>query len=300
MMKKKNRWITRISQLLILVAGIFMCSFVFAEDLIELEFGYEALEEYKTFQLDPERIYRSADESVITIDEYGLVTAEHFGNTEIYVLDGENIVETIEVIVYLVGDEPVPWGSVKVSKSYITGYPGQKFKPKNYITRAEVATMFSKILEIEQKETVLYIDLLESHWGYTFIQSMVSHGLMAARNEDEFFPDAYLTKREFTEIICNYANYQGFELNDDPIESILDVMFTDENFREIHKLVNARVFTLDENMFKPDDFIRRDEAVAIINGIIDQKGIGHINKTFIDVEITNMYYHEIHSAYYTN
>lgn len=298
MMNLKNTLAKRfIQQVLIMISVVCMCSFVFADELIELEVGYEALEEYKTFQLEP-GTYVSEDESVASVDENGLVTAVRFGDTVITQYSGDDIIKTIEVIVYLVGDEPVPWGSVIIDKPYISGYPGQKFKPKNFITRAEVATMFVKLMDLDYEVETDYLDVYNTHWAYDYVQSIVESKLMMPRTETEFFPDAFLTKGEFAELLAAYAKHQGFDINQEPKENILDVSFKDGGFVAIHQMLNTKILTLTDGYFYPHDFIRRDEAVNIINKIIDKKHFGVYENTFIDVDEQNPYYQDICNAFY--
>ncbi len=77
--------------------------FAFADDVIELEVGSGALDEYKSFTLDSND-YKSEDSEVAYIEGNKLI-AKEVGET--YIVNDNN---KIKVIVYYVGDELVPVG----------------------------------------------------------------------------------------------------------------------------------------------------------------------------------------------
>ncbi|MBP2026195.1 S-layer homology domain-containing protein [Peptoniphilus stercorisuis] len=63
------------------------------------------------------------------------------------------------------------------SKNYIKGYLDGTFKPDNNISRAEVATILNRMLEINSKENIenlenKYSDLDKNHWAYYEILSI--------------------------------------------------------------------------------------------------------------------------------
>jgi len=84
-----------------------------SEVLVELETGSEALDEFRTFQIQAELtnssadiLYESLDVTVARVNEDGLIRAIGFGSTEIKVsVDGTSLSATIPVDVLLVGDE---------------------------------------------------------------------------------------------------------------------------------------------------------------------------------------------------
>lgn len=269
---------------------------VFAEDVIELEVGYEALEEYMSFELEDGYIYESSDDRIASVEENKLI-ANRFGDCILYKKNSEGtILEAIEVIVYLVGDEPVPWGSVNITNAYISGYPDNSFKPKNFITRAEIATMFSKLLDLTYDEPVGYIDLLEDHWAFDYIQSVVTNDLMRARAENEFYPNAYLTKAEMARIISVYADRMGFNLNEEPKKIVMDVPFSHPDFQSIHQVMNVNLLLPEEGYFHPDDFITRIEAVELINHITGRSFLYQNNVNFTDVTSEDTFFEALQSA----
>lgn len=289
---KKNRLKTyMILQLLIL--AVFVTP-VYAEDPIELEVGYDALEMYMSYPLEAGYTYEVSDESIAYIEDYVLY-AKDFGDCLLHQKDPDGHINEIEVIVYWVGDEPIPWGSVNITRPYAVGYPDQTFKSNNFITRAEIATMFSNLLALDTEERVEVIDLSSSHWAYDFIQNVLQEDLMTERPDHEFYPDSYLTRAEMAGIISNYADRMGFYLNDEVKHGFMDVGLDHPYFKEIHQVVNYKLLFLEGAYFQPEAFISRGEAVSIINTIVGREFLEY-QIDFTDVTSNDHYYEDIISA----
>ena len=292
---KRQQFHIRFFQMLFVASFIFMSSFVYADELIELEFGNEALEEYRTYQLEEGYIYESLDEKIVTVKD-NIVTANRFGDTKIIVKGNNEVIREIEVIVYFVGDELTPWSAATINKPYMSGYPDKTFRPKNFITRAEVASIFTELLNLTHDNDVSYMDLNESHWGYEAIQSVVEHNLMSPRTKNEFFPDAYITREEMAFVISKFASLKALDLSSDVKNEIRDITLENIYYSDIHKMVNVNLMTLEDSKFLPESFIRRDEVVKIINEITSRKIVGGSQLKFKDVTMKNDNYLEIYAA----
>lgn len=275
-----------IALILFFVSVLGMCSFVFA-DTIELEFGYDALEEYKTYQL-PDGEYISGDETIISIDEHGLVTAEHFGDTTISVISEGEIIETIQVIVYLVGDEPVPWGSVAMKRPYVSGYPSGEFKAEQYITRAEAASIFYNLLNEEDKGQ-------QGYWAENAIEFVLESQMMTNRSEG-FSANSYLTKGELAIMISSYADQKELVLNPEPSIMMPDVPFTSPYFTAVHEAINARLFDVAEGHFYPEAYLTRGEVISLINVMTGREHMEMLENPYNDLYETDPYYQAILNA----
>lgn len=295
-----NRLMNRFAKVLIVL--LLVLSFdvpgnrVFAEEVIELEFGNEALEEYKTYQLDTNYKYISSDESVCIITD-GLVEAVRFGEATIEVLNNrDEVVDTIMVIVYFVGNEQVPWASSGLSGPYVSGYPDGTFKPGNYVTRAEIAVMFCKILDLQMDSNLLLTDVQESYWGFEYVQKITSVDLFTSSDENKFYPDANISRRDIAMLISNYFAIIGFELDVIENNQIEDIGNTDFGFKAINEVVSVELLNLNDNKFYPDNLIRRDEAIGIINELIGRMEYFPLEPTYSDVPVTSPYYLDIEAA----
>jgi hypothetical protein len=126
----------------------------------------------------------SSDEFV-TVDENGVVTAKadvptdtgDFTVTLTVRTDVGNATDTATILF----EEQTPLGAIEFFDPYIAGYPDNSFRPTNYVTRAEVASMFAKILNlnITTSGSQKFMDVQESHWAYGQVQAMYRSGVFA-------------------------------------------------------------------------------------------------------------------------
>jgi len=292
---KRQQFQMRFFQMLFIASFVFMSSFVYADELIELEFGNEALDEYKTYQLEEDYVYESLNEKIVTIED-NLLIANRFGDTKLIVKQNDEVIKEIEVIVYFVGDELTPWSAATINKPYISGYPDKTFRPKNFMTRAEVAAIFTGLLQLEHNDTVSFMDIDETHWAHDAIQSVIEQEMMLPRTEDEFFPDAYITRAEMASIISKFAYRKSLDLSSDTKTEISDIVVEDHYYFDVHKMINVNLMTLEGSKFSPETFIKRADVINIINEITCRKIEFISQQNFIDVTIENEHYLEIYSA----
>lgn len=295
-MKNFKRHLNKSMIVMLLTASfIFMSSCVFADELIELEFGNEALEEYMTFDLQDGFVYTCLDESIASV-EGDVLKAVRFGDTWLEVRNQEgDLLKTIEVIVYFVGDELTPWSPATINKPYLMGYPDKSFKPKNYMTRAELATVFTGLLDLTYESPITYIDTQKSHWGYDAIASVVENNLMKPRLEDEFYPDAFITRQEMALVISNFAKLKNIELIKGDLQ-IEDVLSNHPNYEAIQQILHVNLMTLKDNFFYPNDFVKREEVIEMVNEMTCLKLDIKSGMRFSDVPIDSLHYRQIHSA----
>lgn len=92
-----------------------------------------------------------------------------------------------------------------VEAGYLSGYPDNKFKPKKYLTREEMATILSKIVGIsENLEVINYNDLEDiSSWSRDFVMNVSKLGIMNGKGNNYFKPKDYLTKAEASKVISD-------------------------------------------------------------------------------------------------
>ena len=88
----------------------------------------------------------------------------------------------------------------------ITGYPDGNFGPANYITRAEFATVVSKLDDaIDLNATNKFPDVV-GHWAEKYIAGATKRGWLAGNSDGLFKPDDYITRAEAMSIINRMLN----------------------------------------------------------------------------------------------
>lgn len=183
--------------------------------------------------------------------------------------------------------------------AFMQGYPDGDFKPNGSISRAEVATIFYRLLRDQNVETEKSFNDIDGHWAATAVEVLSSLGIIKGMTEDSFAPQASITRAQFAAICARFAT----------AVTNRDVTFTDvsANHWASAEIGTAAaygwIYGKGDGNFDPDGAITRTEAAAIINRMLarlgDQVAIDAGNKNaFTDLSDTHWGWYEIHEATY--
>ncbi|WLR49071.1 S-layer homology domain-containing protein [Halobacillus litoralis] len=134
--------------------------------------------------------------------------------------------------------DQVPWAKSEIlylsNHGIISGYPDGSFKPKEEVTRGQVALMVIKDLypEAAPQQSNPFVDVPKGKYYSDAVRVAYEKGIISGYPDQTFKPNAYITRAEVTLIvdraysINREGNPQGF--TDDHIfpwaqESILDL-----------------------------------------------------------------------------
>ena len=84
----------------------------------------------------------------------------------------------------------------------INGYPDGSFKPDNYITRAEFATIAANFLSSGYEGLNQFSDI-SGHWAADYINRAAEAGWISGYEDGTFRPDAYITRAEAMTLVNN-------------------------------------------------------------------------------------------------
>ena len=181
--------------------------------------------------------------------------------------DYEDLGEEIEDL-----DVPLAvWGLNDVDHyAYIIGYDDQTVRPNNQITRAEVATIFFRLLTDEVREENMtsensFSDVSEGQWFNKAVSTMAAMGVLTGYPDGTFRPNQAITRAEFASIAAR------FDLN--PADGTATFSDTIGHWAEaeISKAVrNGWVNGYPDGTFLPDQPITRAEAMALINRMLER------------------------------
>ena len=164
--------------------------------------------------------------------------------------------------------EYVPdWLNTKDHFAYIIGYEDGTVRPYGSITRAEVATIFFRLLTDEAREESWcevnsYSDVGPDDWFNNAVSTLSGMGILGGYEDGTFRPDAGITRAEFAKIAVSF-----FEYEDAAAENI----FTDVAEGSWYESFIAAAAQLgliegyEDGSFRPDTGITRAEACTIIN-----------------------------------
>ena len=167
-------------------------------------------------------------------------------------------------------EEPVyepNWLNTRDHFGYIIGYEDGTIKPDASITRAEVATIFFRLLTDEARdefwtETNSYSDVAPTAWYNNAVSTLSRMGILGGYEDGTFRPNASITRAEFAKIAVSF-----FEYEDISAENI----FTDVaagSWYENFVAVAAKLGLIEGyagNVYRPNESITRAEACTIIN-----------------------------------
>ena len=154
--------------------------------------------------------------------------------------------------------------------AYIVGYPDGNVKPEGNITRAEVATIFFRLLTDESRnefwsQTNDYTDVPADAWYNNAVSTLSNAGIIDGYEDGTFKPDGNITRAEFATIAVRFfeATYDGEDLFSD----IAGHWAQDY----INEAANAGIVDgYPDGTFGPQKLITRAEAMTMVNRTIDR------------------------------
>lgn len=179
---------------------------------------------------------------------------------------------TAEVIPYNpptdIPDEPTPTLDTVNHFAYIIGRKDGLVHPEAPITRAEVATIFFRMLTDESREQLWsqsnpYADVAPNMWCNAAVSTMTVGGIVQGYPDGSFRPRANITRAEFAAMAVRFfdVEYDGPD------------MFSDTTGHWASDLINKAasagiILGFTDGTFRPDQDITRTEAIAIFNRVL--------------------------------
>lgn len=173
--------------------------------------------------------------------------------------------------------------------AFLVGYTDGTFGPERNMTRAEVTTMFARLLteQIEADKTYsnTFSDVPKGYWAANYIGYMQQFGIITGYSDGSFRPNAPVTRAEFAAIASR------FEKLTEGSKSFADVPDTYWAARYINfAATRGWVTGYSDGTFKPENTITRAEVAAVTCRLLersaDQNYIrSHLNelRTFSDM-----------------
>ena len=154
--------------------------------------------------------------------------------------------------------------------NYVIGYTDGTIRPSNNISRAEVATIFFRLLTDEarmqyDKTTSSFSDIKDGAWCCRAVSTLTNMGIIKGYTDGTFRPNADITRAELATIIARFAK--------------LDVntkTFSDITGHWAQKSIelaagNGWINGYEDGTFRPNNNITRAETFAMINRVLDRQ-----------------------------
>ena len=154
--------------------------------------------------------------------------------------------------------------------AYMVGRSDTQFAPNGNLTRAEAATILSRLTAgFDENGTYAaapYSDLNTAAWYAKYVNFAASKGIVNGRPDGTFDPDASITRAEFATMIANFAGVGRVEA-----PSASNDVAGHWAAGYIVALERANIVTgYEDGTFRPNANITRAEAATMVNGAIDR------------------------------
>ena len=155
--------------------------------------------------------------------------------------------------------------------AYIVGYGNGEVRPQNNITRAEVATIFFRLLTDDVRDENLtktnrYSDVAATSWYNTAVSTLSSMGIITGYPDGTFRPDAAITRAEFAAIAARFDN------DGDKTAAKFSDIATHWAKDEISIAYNNGWITgYPDGTFGPQRDITRAETMTLVNRVLNRQ-----------------------------
>lgn len=186
---------------------------------------------------------------------------------------------------------------------YMVGYPDGSFRPNGNLTRAEAATMLSRLYKGFSEDGGYtgadFTDVTTDFWGYKYISFAEANGLVTGYEDGSIAPDRAITRGEFMALIARFAGIQ-------PSDKAAAYEDAQGHWAEgyIAALTEAGIVDgYEDGSFRPNQTITRAEAAKTVNNVInrapdqdlDLAAHGYRN-SFTDVAESNWFFADVMEA----
>ena len=205
------------------------------------------------------------------------------GNGELVPMENATKVEFTNEYTYRRPHHPRPKPTVEIEDddalglnttdhfAYIVGYGNGEVRPQNNITRAEVATIFFRLLTDDVRDENLtktnrYSDVTRADWYNTAVSTLSSMGIITGYPDGTFRPNAAITRAEFAAIAARFDN------DGDKTAAKFSDIATHWAKDEISIAYNNGWITgYPDGTFGPQRDITRAETMTLVNRVLNRQ-----------------------------
>ena len=152
--------------------------------------------------------------------------------------------------------------------AYIVGYPDSTVRPQNGITRAEVATIFFRLLTDETRnanstKSNSYSDVAAGAWYNHAVSTLSAMGIVKGDSQGKFNPNAPITRAEFAAIAARFddkADTTAVDFSDIASHWAKNEISAAAN--------NGWINGYTDGTFRPNNKITRAEAMTLVNRVL--------------------------------
>ena len=195
------------------------------------------------------------------------------------------------------------WLNTNDHYSYLIGYSDGTVRPNGKITRAEVATIFFRLLSDDTRAKYWsskndFSDVSADKWYNNAVSTLSNMGVIGGYADGTFRPNAPISRAEFAKIAVSFTQNNGSAV----YNYFTDVKTTDWFAPYVTAAKDAGLIEgYSDGSFKPESKITRAEVCAIVNRTLGRKpSKAHMKISdridWPDVQTTDWFYEAIMEA----
>ena len=185
--------------------------------------------------------------------------------------------------------------------AYIIGYKDGYVRPNRNISRAEVATIFFRLLTDEAREkywssTNNYSDVKDTDWCNNAISTLSNMGILKGDKDGRFRPNDPVTRAEFAAIAARFSDGAADDYAD--FSDVPNDYWASKEIAKAAKLGWIKGYT--DGTFRPKNNITRAEAMTLVNRVlergVDEEGLAKDAIQWADNKPGDWYYYDVQEA----
>jgi uncharacterized repeat protein (TIGR02543 family) len=152
--------------------------------------------------------------------------------------------------------------------AYVIGDTEGTVRPEDSITRAEIATIFFRLLKAEVRDGNLttenpFTDVAEDAWYCKAVSTLTALGIITGRTATEFAPDEPITRAELATVCARFDT--GITSGNSSFSDI-EGHWAQADIEKAASL--GWLLGYEDGTFRPDNEITRAEAMTMINRVL--------------------------------
>lgn len=162
-------------------------------------------------------------------------------------------------------------------KAYVVGYPDGTVHPNNNITRAEVATIFYRLLTEDSQnyyraQSNNFSDVNEGDWFNEAVSTMAAAGIVTGYPDGTFLPNNPVSRAEFAAIATRLTEKGRDGVSQVQFKAYFGDVHQDDWYAAAVELAYELGWAQGyEGNYRPEDKMSRAEVMTMINRILERE-----------------------------
>ena len=160
------------------------------------------------------------------------------------------------------------------SQGLMTGTSATTFEPNTHLSRAMLVAVLHRLEGNPQASAGDFTDVADSDWYAQAVNWAASVGVVNGFDDGSFQPNTAITREQLAAILCNYAQYKGFDTNaSGDLSTYSDAASVSDWAQEsVEWMVGSGLLGgYDDNTLRPQGTTTRAEVASVL-----QRALGNV------------------------